>query len=65
MILVTGHAPLMELRNLLTIGRIHETIDPAHFYPTVKAAVRAFRDEYPEDAPATAPDAPVAESEPP
>ena len=28
--LCTAHVPLMELRNVLTIGRVHETIDLAH-----------------------------------
>ncbi len=28
--LATAHIPLMELRNTLTIGRVHETIDLAH-----------------------------------
>ncbi|GAB4548047.1 MAG: D-threonate 4-phosphate dehydrogenase [Phycisphaerales bacterium] len=28
--LCTAHIPLMELRNVLTIGRVHETIDLAH-----------------------------------
>ena len=34
------------VRDALARYSIYDTIDPDHFYPTIKAAVRAFRDEY-------------------
>ena len=40
---------------------IYEVIDPDHFYPTIKAAVRAFREEAANDA---APPPPMAQSQP-
>jgi high affinity sulfate transporter 1 len=36
------------VREKLERYSIYETIDPAHFYPTIRKAVQAFRDEHPE-----------------
>jgi high affinity sulfate transporter 1 len=33
------------VRDKLDAYSVYETIDPAHFYPTIKAAVRGFREE--------------------
>ena len=49
------------VRDKLERYSIYEVIDPDHFYPTIKAAVRAFREEAANDA---APPPPVAQSEP-
>jgi high affinity sulfate transporter 1 len=49
------------VRDKLERYSIYEVIDPDHFYPTIKAAVRAFREEAADD---TAPPPPVAQSEP-
>jgi high affinity sulfate transporter 1 len=47
------------VRDKLERYSIYDTIDPSHFYPTIRKAVQAFRDEHPEP-PAPA----VAQSEP-
>ena len=50
------------VREKLERYSIYDTIDPAHFFPTIRKAVQAFRDEHPRPAPAPS-GVPVAESD--